>query len=92
MKKELQQERKCYECLKIEYDKSQEIAQIATRDVQVVRQELQEERERVQLLTEKFLRDVTSAESRATFAEVHISVSDILLVGSIYFLFRRNFS
>lgn len=69
----------------MESNKSHEIAQIAIREVEAVRQELQEERKHVRRLKEDFLRDVTIAESRAAFAEVVTGFSIILLVVSKYF-------
>lgn len=62
MKKELQEEQKCAQYLTLESNKSREIAKIAKREVEVVRQELQQ----------TFLKDVTIAESRAVFAEVYL--------------------
>lgn len=92
MNNELQEEQKRVQCLTVECDKSHETAQIAIKKVQVVRQELKQERERAKQLTENFLRDVTFAESRAASAEVFVCVSVILLVGSKYFLFWWNIS
>lgn len=66
----------------MESDKSREAAKIAMREVEAVRQELQEEREHAQRLKENFHRDVIFSESRATFAEVLIDISITLLVGS----------
>lgn len=62
MKKELQEEQKRAQYLTLESNKSREIAKIAKREVEVVRQELQQ----------TFLKDVTIAESRAVFAEVYL--------------------
>ncbi|XP_019449298.1 PREDICTED: uncharacterized protein LOC109351998 isoform X2 [Lupinus angustifolius] len=66
---ELQKEKKHVQCLTVECDKSCENAQIAKIAAEVVRQELQEERERVQRLKE----NVRIAQSRASFAEAKLS-------------------
>lgn len=82
MKKQLQEEHKCAQRLTIEFDKRREAAQIAMREVEAVRQVLQEEREHTQRVKENFRRDVIFVEARATFAEVLIDISITLLVGS----------
>nr|KYP37101.1 E3 ubiquitin-protein ligase RGLG2 [Cajanus cajan] len=89
LNKELQEEHKRSQFLTVEYDKSHEAAQIAKREVEAVRQVLQEERENAQRIMENFRRDVIFAESRAAFAEVLIDISVILfwLVPNEYFLF-----
>lgn len=73
LKKELQEEHKRSQFLTVEYDKSHEAAQIAKREVEAVRQVLQEERENAQRIMENFRRDVIFAESRAAFAEEKLS-------------------
>ncbi|KAG5001054.1 hypothetical protein JHK87_022126 [Glycine soja] len=82
LKKQLQEEHKCAQRLTIEFDKRHEAAQIAMREVEAVRQVLQEEREHTQRVKENFRRDVIFVEARATFVEVLIDISIILLVGS----------
>ncbi|XP_029125484.1 uncharacterized protein LOC109790354 isoform X2 [Cajanus cajan] len=73
LNKELQEEHKRSQFLTVEYDKSHEAAQIAKREVEAVRQVLQEERENAQRIMENFRRDVIFAESRAAFAEAKLS-------------------
>ncbi|KAH1238288.1 Major allergen Pru av 1 [Glycine max] len=73
LKKQLQEEHKCAQRLTIEFDKRREAAQIAMREVEAVRQVLQEEREHTQRVKENFRRDVIFVEARATFAEEKLS-------------------
>ncbi|KAK7256990.1 hypothetical protein RIF29_30644 [Crotalaria pallida] len=68
MKNDLQEEKKRVRSLTVERNKSHETTQIAKIEVEVVRQELQMEREHAQRLTE----NVGIAESRAAFAEVAV--------------------
>jgi hypothetical protein len=71
LKAKLQEEQKLAQYLKVQFDKSHEAARIAIKEVEAIRQELQEERGCVLRLKENFLKDVAFAESRAAFAEVH---------------------
>ncbi|KAJ1442439.1 Zinc finger, RING-type [Sesbania bispinosa] len=82
LKKELQEEHKRAQWFTVESNRNHEIAQIAMREAEAVRRELQGEREHVQRLKENFLRDFRFAESRAAVAEVLTGFSIILLVGS----------
>ncbi|XP_004516813.1 uncharacterized protein [Cicer arietinum] len=69
LKTELQEEHNHAQYLTLESKKNHEIAQIAIKEVEAVRQELLEEREHVQRVKENVNRDVKFAESRAAFAE-----------------------
>lgn len=76
----------------MESDKSRETARIAMREVEVVRQELQEEREHARRLKENFRRDVIIAESRTVIAEVVTDILIILLVDSkLIIVYLKNF-
>jgi len=82
LKKLLQEEQKRVQNLTMECGKSQEAAKMAMKEVEAVRQEIQEKREHSQHLKENFRRDLIFAESRATIAEVFIDMSIFPLVGS----------
>jgi len=82
LKKVLQEEHKRAQRLTVESGKSHEAAKIAMKEVEAVRQEIQEEREHSQHLKENFRRDLIFAESRAAIAEVLIHMSILPFVGS----------
>ncbi|KAK8464330.1 hypothetical protein PHAVU_011G179600 [Phaseolus vulgaris] len=73
LKKLLQEEQKRVQNLTMECGKSQEAAKMAMKEVEAVRQEIQEKREHSQHLKENFRRDLIFAESRATIAEEKLS-------------------
>ncbi|KAK7342912.1 hypothetical protein VNO80_25870 [Phaseolus coccineus] len=73
LKKVLQEKHKRAQRLTMECGKSQEAAKMAMREVEVVRQEIQEKREHAQHLKENFRRDLIFAESRAAIAEEKLS-------------------
>ncbi|XP_027908981.1 uncharacterized protein LOC114168389 isoform X2 [Vigna unguiculata] len=73
LKKVLQEEHKRAQRLTVESGKSHEAAKIAMKEVEAVRQEIQEEREHSQHLKENFRRDLIFAESRAAIAEEKLS-------------------
>ncbi|XP_017431585.1 uncharacterized protein LOC108338986 isoform X5 [Vigna angularis] len=73
LKKVLQEEHRRAQRLTVESGKNHEAAKIAMKEVEAVRQEIQEEREHSQHLKENFRRDLVFAESRAAIAEEKLS-------------------
>ncbi|KAI5420778.1 hypothetical protein KIW84_044565 [Lathyrus oleraceus] len=72
LKKELQEQHKDIKYLTLESNRSHETAQIATREVEAVKQELIEERKNVQRIKENFIRDITFSDSKAIVAEAKL--------------------
>ncbi|XP_058747270.1 uncharacterized protein LOC131620280 isoform X1 [Vicia villosa] len=73
LKKELEEQHKDIQYLTLESNRSHEMAQIAIREVEAIKQELIEERENVERIKANFTRDITFSNSKAIVAEAKLS-------------------